>query len=1042
MERRKTTAGSEIQVMLRFRPPDDPLSFERLFKISPEDRNSVSIVDPAHPSPVRKEARCQYTFNKVFLPQANQHEVFVDVAKPLVDHMLSGFNSCCFAYGQTGGGKTYSIFGEGNGERRGILPRAIEYLFERLEKKARQQELGMVVSFLEIYLDQVRDLGRAYLHKKETEEAPASQRASIGGAKSRPKTPQSAPWRNTSLTESSMRRATVAAPPPTTTPDDTALSTGRPRMSEAAVMDAGGARDFFDGYETQNLTIHESPSGQVYVKGLNLIPVRNIAQVLDIVNCGVQMRATYETRLNANSSRSHTIFAINVVQRDQRNPDRDVLSGTMNLVDLAGSERIAKSKSEGRRFQEAVIINTSLSALGKVVLALAQDSRTARHIPYRDSKLTRILQNSLGGNSYTSLLTCLYPIEDNYEECLNSLAFADRCKNIRNRPTVNYVDQQQSAQERQVRELTEQIESLKNALQQNKHAIRQGVLDLPPSRFEGLYTALMSRSDLDDTEPPPDDIEPPREKRKEVLEGALGPSPTLAAYETLPAEGKHALQKDFLRSRNVRSLLSFLHSNAIRDIHKETERCRVADQKAEELNEMVERLAQEHHDKVSEMRTRLVGHEGEKKSLRQRVASQVMQHERELRHMQETVDSNIQRTLKHTQRHLTIAGGQEDSLRACLRECLHMAKEEGEAVRGTLEAHDEDMMATKLNRLTHHNKDMQAMRDECEALLESRKKEVESFVSDVAAYEERKDGELRAGREHLLHLLEGCNHLCRLIQDCEAGVYPVSVKRGVRSYVIPASHKPQWLIAQLTQPQPPLDTQYVPSPPPSTQQMPPTTAQPLKRMGTDEFFEGVESTAAVPSAATIRKVPSLRQLSSFCRSASKTLDKTAYQEAEGPEAEEDDEMWDSYNPEDVSPTTVAETSADGAADASPVEQQQPEWNAQSFLDTHVVNPPPATRVDLADSGWERTLRRMSVDQLREAAVKLWELVEQQAASGPLDRTERRKSLVEDQLTSKETQAYIRRLEQERDAEKMAMEVERRRGAELRSALEAIRPFTQ
>lgn len=147
-----------------------------------------------------------------------------------------------------------------------------------------------------------------------------------------------------------------------------------------------------------------------------------------MINMGTALRQTHETALNANSSRSHTVFTINVVQKDRRMPDAEVCSGVVHLVDLAGSERIARSKSEGKRFQEAVLINSSLSALGQVVLALANDGRAMNHIPYRNSKLTRLLQNSLGGNTFTTLLATLNPSAENYEECLNTLQFADVVK--------------------------------------------------------------------------------------------------------------------------------------------------------------------------------------------------------------------------------------------------------------------------------------------------------------------------------------------------------------------------------------------------------------------------------------------------------------------------------------------------------------------------------------------------------------------------------------------------------------------------------------
>ncbi|CAE7451019.1 KIN14S [Symbiodinium natans] len=106
-----------------------------------------------------------FTFDRVFSPDDGQEAVFEVVAKPLVDNLLDGFNSCCFAYGQTGSGKTHSVFGEGNKEQRGLLARSIEYLFDRIEAQSQHKEVGMVVSFLEIYLDQVRDLGRWYMSR-------------------------------------------------------------------------------------------------------------------------------------------------------------------------------------------------------------------------------------------------------------------------------------------------------------------------------------------------------------------------------------------------------------------------------------------------------------------------------------------------------------------------------------------------------------------------------------------------------------------------------------------------------------------------------------------------------------------------------------------------------------------------------------------------------------------------------------------------------------------------------------------------------------
>jgi hypothetical protein len=144
-----------------------------------------------------------------------------------------------------------------------------------------------------------------------------------------------------------------------------------------------------------NYEIHEDLDHNVFVKDLALIPVTTTEEAMSVINMGLALRATHETKINEVSSRSHTVFTINVVQRDRHSAE--AVKGMLNLVDLAGSERIKKSESSGMRLKEALHINTSLTALGKVVLALDPEQGVS-HVPYRDSKLTRLLQNSLGGN--------------------------------------------------------------------------------------------------------------------------------------------------------------------------------------------------------------------------------------------------------------------------------------------------------------------------------------------------------------------------------------------------------------------------------------------------------------------------------------------------------------------------------------------------------------------------------------------------------------------------------------------------------------------
>ena len=191
---------------------------------------------------------------------------------------------------------------------------------------------------------------------------------------------------------------------------------------------------------SSSLDIHEDSEGQVYVKNLSRVPVATPKQILKLVEEGLKCRATHATKMNRESSRSHTVISIDVFQRSSRSGLGTTTGkvGTLNLVDLAGSERIKKSEANGQRLKEALHINSSLSAIGKVVMSLDRESGMA-YIPYRDSKLTRILQNSIGGNSFTTLLATVHPMTEHYEECLSTLQFATRCRSVQNQPRVNYL---------------------------------------------------------------------------------------------------------------------------------------------------------------------------------------------------------------------------------------------------------------------------------------------------------------------------------------------------------------------------------------------------------------------------------------------------------------------------------------------------------------------------------------------------------------------------------------------------------------------------
>ncbi|XP_042157086.1 kinesin-like protein KIF3C isoform X2 [Oncorhynchus tshawytscha] len=186
----------------------------------------------------------------------------------------------------------------------------------------------------------------------------------------------------------------------------------------------------------RTLELRESPESGVYVRDLTSCVCKSVKEIQELMNLGNQVRSVGATDMNEHSSRSHTLFLI-TVECSLPGPDgrQHIRVGRLNLVDLAGSERQAKTGVHGERLKEAAKINLSLSALGNVISALA-DGRSG-HVPYRDSKLTRLLQDSLGGNAKTVMVATLGPAPQHYEETLTTLRYANRAKNIQNQPRVN-----------------------------------------------------------------------------------------------------------------------------------------------------------------------------------------------------------------------------------------------------------------------------------------------------------------------------------------------------------------------------------------------------------------------------------------------------------------------------------------------------------------------------------------------------------------------------------------------------------------------------
>uniref|UniRef100_A0A673L0B8 Kinesin motor domain-containing protein n=1 Tax=Sinocyclocheilus rhinocerous TaxID=307959 RepID=A0A673L0B8_9TELE len=367
------------------------LSFVLFIRIRPqmakekiEGCHICTSVTPGEPQVLLGKDKA-FTYDFVFDLDAQQHQIYSACVHKLVEGCFEGYNATVFAYGQTGSGKTYTM-GTGfdvtmSEEEQGIIPRAVQHLFQGIQKRRLEaQSAGMPLpefkvsaQFLELYNEEILDLF-----------------------------------------------------------DSTRDPEARGRKS--------------------NIKIHEDGSGGIYTTGVTSRLVSSEEEMLQCLKLGALSRTTASTQMNAQSSRSHAIFTIHLCQmrvcpynpkildkaiNKFKQPEYETLTAKFHFVDLAGSERLKRTGATGERAREGISINCGLLALGNVISALGDQSKKAGHVPYRDSKLTRLLQDSLGGNSRTVMIACVSPSDRDFMETLNTLKYANRARNIKNKVIVN-----------------------------------------------------------------------------------------------------------------------------------------------------------------------------------------------------------------------------------------------------------------------------------------------------------------------------------------------------------------------------------------------------------------------------------------------------------------------------------------------------------------------------------------------------------------------------------------------------------------------------
>ena len=350
------------------------------------------VFDPDINSEWSRRGEKSYVFDDVYDENDSTISVYNQALKPALENVVNGFNSTIFAYGMTGAGKTFTMFGDiynstgGLNEHPGIITLIVNDLFQVFEKERENgYEFNLKFSYIEIYNEQTRDL-----------------------------------LNNTN----------------------------------------------------ENLMIVEDPQKGIIIPNLSEISIAHHDEMIKYILMGNSRRIMASTSANQFSSRSHAIIQLVI---EKRNRAKDIIEtytqSKLCLVDLAGSERAATSENRGLRQVEGANINRSLLALGNCINILSDAHKKGAFVPYRDSKLTRMLKDSLGGNTRTIMIACVSPSYLAYEETINTLKYASRARKIKKKinKNVKEVEMHVSQYREIINSLKAEIEILKKQLHDSKH---------------------------------------------------------------------------------------------------------------------------------------------------------------------------------------------------------------------------------------------------------------------------------------------------------------------------------------------------------------------------------------------------------------------------------------------------------------------------------------------------------------------------------------------------------------------------------------------
>ncbi|XP_065361092.1 kinesin-like protein KIF23 [Calliphora vicina] len=407
-----------VHVFCRVRPlpSDGDLSCVRV-------KNSTSIVltspEQALGSKQGASKETQYIFKHVFEANATQQDVFAGVAQPLVENLIRGRNSLLFTYGVTGSGKTYTMTGDTR--HRGIMPRCLDVLFRTISDYQTKKYIFKpdrlngfeILSETDALLERQQEMnqrfaGRGVLRRKDSDPEIASQASC-----------DMAPLQG--IEEDNMYAVFI-----------TYVEVYNNSVYD--LLEEGGIQKTL-----QSKIIREDANHNMFVHGVTEIEIKSVEEAIEAFQTGQKRKRMGHTVLNAESSRSHSVFNIRLVQaptdcqgENVVQDKRTITVSQLSLVDLAGSERSSRTKNTGMRLREAGNINNSLMTLRTCLEYLRENQQTAasKKVPYRDSKITHLFKNYFDGEGQVSMIVCINPRAEDYDENTQVMKFSEMTQEV------------------------------------------------------------------------------------------------------------------------------------------------------------------------------------------------------------------------------------------------------------------------------------------------------------------------------------------------------------------------------------------------------------------------------------------------------------------------------------------------------------------------------------------------------------------------------------------------------------------------------------